>query len=803
VTSYLALSSKYLSANKKKTRLTILSVVISIALVTGVFSMLDVLLKFEKVQIIHDYGNYHIAVIDATEEEMSVISSRIDVKNTGRWKSIGRGSINGVTCELGSLEDNFAENLNIEMIQGKYPTEKSEIMMEKWATESHKLKVKVGSTVEIALPDGTKHPYTVSGIYNDLGSMKAQGIPGVFLSMAGAELMPAKQSLYLIEFKRGADIIEAEQEIKAALHIAEDRIGRNDRLLAVIGQSEHKAAVGIYQIGGILFFIVLVAGVVMIYNTFNISVMERVRHFGLLRCIGASKAQIRRIVKKEGLTITLKALPFGVLAGMMITFVCCAILKFYNNSLFGAIPLFSISPIGIGAGMVIGFMTVFIASLLPAKKAAQVSPINAVTGSNEVKISKDRKQGRLTQMLPVEIALGINNAVMKKKTLFLMSCSIAISIVMFLGFNVFVDFIHASLKTPKPYTPDITLTSGQGLDEELYKKASGIEGVKRVYGRMFGYVNATFDVTKLTEAYKESVGGIKAKDNGLFIPPESSWLISYDENQFKWAKADLIDGELSESKMNAQNGIIAVAGNIRKGITMETAKLQVGDKVYLDTSSGPKEYIVLGVLRTVPFSDSKLNMATFITTENIFTELTGKTSYNVLDIQLNRKNPEETVADIKGLLDDSITFLDSRQKNAEMNQTFLTMAVFIYGFVAVIALISILNIISTMNTSVAAKTKYLGVMRAVGMSGSQLKKMVLAEASTYGFTGGFIGCILGIMLQRALIENMLTSFHIIWKFPLVQIVLILIITILTTAFSIIGPLKRIKAKGISEVIGSL
>ncbi|PKM78492.1 MAG: ABC transporter permease [Firmicutes bacterium HGW-Firmicutes-15] len=797
---YLALAPQYLAAHKKKTRLTILSVVISVALITGVFSMLDALLQFEKIQVIHDYGNYHIAVKDATDEEMQAIGGRIDVKNTGRWKTLGEANINGMTCALGALDENFTENLNIEVIQGKYPTGQNEIMLEKWAAESIQLNLKVGDTVNIAVADGTRREYTVTGIYNDLGNMKAQGIPGVFLSMDDAELMPAQQNVYLIEFKGEADMIKARQQIQTSLNIPEDRIGRNDRLLAVIGQSDYKAAVGIYQIGGILFFIVLLAGVVMIYNTFNISVMERVRHFGLLRCIGASPAQIKKIVKREGLTITLKAIPLGVLLGMIMTFVCCALLKFYNTSLFGDIQLFYISTIGIIAGIVVGFMTVFIASLLPAKKAAQVSPVNAVTGSNDIKVSKNKKRGLLTKMFPVEIALGMNNAIMKKKTLFWMSCSIAISIIMFMGFNVFVDFMHAGLKTNKPYTPDITLTSKQGISEELSARAAGIDGVKKVYGRMFGYVDATFDAARLSDAYKESMGGIEATEGGLFTPSASSWLISYEENQLNWAKDKLMAGELSEDKMNTQNGIIAVAANASNG---RNANLQLGDKVYVRTPSGTKEFTVMGILNSVPFQDNKQNLTTFITTEKIFTELTGKTLYDALDIQLSSKNQEQTVAAIKGMMDSSINFLDSRQKNAEIDQTFLTMAIFIYGFVAVIALISILNIISTMNTSVASKTKYLGVMRAVGMSGKQLNKMVLIEAITYGLTGCLAGCILGVILQKQLIENLLTSFHIIWKFPVGQIVLILIFTIFVTALSVISPLKRIKAKGISEVIGAL
>ena len=152
---------------------------------------------------------------------------------------------------------------------------------------------------------------------------------------------------------------------------------------------------------------------------------------------------------------------------------------------------------------------------------------------------------------------------------------------------------------------------------------------------------------------------------------------------------------------------------------------------------------------------------------------------------------------------DDITFLDIRQKNSEMNQLFLTMAVFVYGFVAVIAIISILNIINTMNTSVVTKTRYLGVMRAVGMSGRQLNRMVLAEAATYSFIGSAAGSILGLLLQKLLIMNYLSSFNIKWRFPLLQIIIILVLVSTVTVLSVIGPLKRIREKSITEIVNSL
>lgn len=804
MTSYLSLVQKYLSANKKKSRLVVISVAISVALVTDIFSMLDALMQFERIQVIHDTGNYHLVLEDATDEEMQVIGSRIDVQNSGAWVSFKDGSLGGSAIKLAALDERFAKNMNITVAEGRYPAAENEIMLERWAAESLQQPLTVGDTVKISFAGGTEKEFLVSGIYHDLGSTKAAGTPGVFLSIAGAEEVKAEKSvIYLVEFKSGVNIMEAEKTIKSSLNIADGRIGRNEKLLAVMGQSTHKAVIGIYGTGAILFCIVLIAGVMMIYNTFNISVMDRVRQFGLLRCIGASKGQIKKLVRREGLHITLRAIPIGVFVGMLMCFLCSAILKFYNSTLFGEMPLFIISPLGIGAGIAVGFLTVFIASFLPAKKAASVSPVNAVTESSDIKISRQKKAGLLTKMMHAEIAMGINNAVVRKRTLFLMSASIAISIIMFLGFQVFIGFLHTSMKTTKPYTPDISLVSEQGIDSGLYRELSDLEGIKRVYGRMFGYVEASFDAARLTDFYKESMGSIAVKDNGMFDPPEKSWLISYDANQFNWAKEDLIEGELSEEKLNQQNGVIAVAVHLRNNITTETANLQLGDRVYIETPNGTREMTVMGILRSLPFSSSELALTTFITTEKLFTELTGDSSFRVVDIQLERAGQERTVSEIKSMLNNSITLYDARQKNAEVDQTFFTMALFVYGFVAVIALISVLNIINTMNTSVSSKTRYLGIMRAVGMSGAQLDRMVLAEAAVYSLTGGIAGCILGILLQKALVANLLSQFHIIWKFPAVQIGLILFVILIVTAVSVISPLKRIKAQGISEVIGSL
>jgi putative ABC transport system permease protein len=363
--------------------------------------------------------------------------------------------------------------------------------------------------------------------------------------------------------------------------------------------------------------------------------------------------------------------------------------------------------------------------------------------------------------------------------------------------------MYSSLKTTKPYTPDISLTAEGGLSTDLYAKLAEIEGVKHAYGRMLGHVAVAFDASRLTEAYKTEMGGVKTRADGFFDPPEDSWLISYDKNQLGWAKTDLVKGTLSEEELNAKDGIVAVANVTRKGVTKHMADLRLNDKVYIDTHSGTKTYTVMAILRVIPFNDSKLDLTAFITTEEQFAEITGQSTYQAIDLQIEDKEQEKTIAEIKKVIGEDVTFLDIRQRNTEINQTFLTMAVFVYGFVAVIALISLLNLIGTMNTSISSRTKYFGVLRAVGMSGDQLFKMVAAEAAVYSVVGCVGGCALGVLLQKGLIEGFLTAITMTWKFPLAEVVCSAVATFVIAGLSLVSPIRRIRSTGISEVIGSL
>lgn len=183
---------------------------------------------------------------------------------------------------------------------------------------------------------------------------------------------------------------------------------------------------------GVMFLLVLIAGVLMISSSMNSSVAQRTQFFGMMRCIGMSKQQSIRFVRLEALNWCKIAVPIGLVLGVLASWTLCAALRFLVGEEFSNIPLFGISSIGIVSGILVGVITVLLAARIPAKRAAKVSPVVAVSGNTES--DKMSHHSVHTGFFKIETALGIHHAVAAKKNLFLMIGSFALSIVLFLSF---------------------------------------------------------------------------------------------------------------------------------------------------------------------------------------------------------------------------------------------------------------------------------------------------------------------------------------------------------------------------------
>ena len=150
---------------------------------------------------------------------------------------------------------------------------------------------------------------------------------------------------------------------------------------------------------------------------------------------------------------------------------------------------------------------------------------------------------------------------------------------------------------------------------------------------------------------------------------------------------------------------------------------------------------------------------------SVFDRIMRNTKYGLIGIQLDSNATEETIAEIRSLENDDIIITDQRESNKQNNATYLAVRIVCYGFLAIVGIISLFNIVNSISMSVSARMKQYGAMRAVGMDNRQLKRMISAEAYTYAISGLIVGCGIGLPLSRFLYNRLIAHyFGIEWSF---------------------------------------
>lgn len=527
----------------------------------------------------------------------------------------------------------------------------------------------------------------------------------------------------------------------------------------------------------VMFLLVLIAGVLMISSSINSSVAQRTQFFGMMRCIGMSKQQIIRFVRLEALNWCKTAVPIGLVLGILASWVLCAALRFLVGEEFSNIPLFGISGIGIVSGILVGVITVLLAARTPAKHAAKVSPIAAVSGNSE-KI-KTGHHAVHTGFLRMETALGVHHAVAAKKNLFLMTGSFALSIILFLSFSVLIDFVD-HLMPQSAATSDIDISNSDGansIDSDLVQTLTNMEGVKQVYGR-----RSSFDVA--------------AGLDGDTTLSSTVDLVSFDDFDLKALQKDgTLRWGSDLSKVFGDSGYVLATWD-------QNSSWAVGDTILV----GNEQLTIAGLLKYDPFSGDGLTggKITLITSGETFTRLTGITDYSLIMIQTTSGATDEDVAAIRQIVEENgYTMNDKRDQRT--SGTYFAFVACVYAFLGIITLVTVLNIVNSISMSVSARIKQYGSMRAVGMDGRQLSKMILAEAFTYAFWGCIVGCAIGLPFSKLIYDFLITDRfpYASWSIPVGSLAVIVLFVIVAAVLAAYSPAKRMRTISVTETINEL
>ena len=774
--SYLSLVPISAKVHKRQSRMTRICIILAVFLVTSIFSMADMWTDAETTAMRHNHGDWHIALQNVSEDEAEQIRKNSGVAVSSWYDEINTDAeqnyyIDGKNAVLYGIEESYITDIMKYPTEGVYPQNENEVALSADAKEL--FSVKIGDEITLDTPMGDVK-YTISGFYED--DTEYNDIIGgccVFMNRKAFDEIRRlngieSASQFYIRFQNENGLKKTIADIMQQYNLTAENVKENTAVLGMLGASSNESVNGLYPLAVACFVIILIAGVFMISSCMNSNVAQRTKFFGMMRCIGASKQQIIRFVRLEALNWCKTAIPLGCVLGTVTCWILCAILRFFVKGEWVDMPLFAVSINGILCGALVGVITVFIAAHSPAKQAAMVSPVAAVSGNADM--SKNVNHAAKARFLKVETSLGIHHATGTKKNLFLMTGSFALMIVLFLAFSACLDLVHKLLPSvTSKFTPDITIASQDdtnSLDGNLPDKIAEIEGVESAFGMM------------TRTALSVEVNGNETEID----------LFSHDKTLLDTFKKSVISGDISR---------VYEDGNYAMAVYNQDYHLDVGDKIKI----GNQELEIVCV--TSEGVGSVSGAPTVVCSEKTFMRLTGECRFAMISVVLKKDVSEAAVSKIRDLAGDYL-FVDNREENSDINGSYWVFRIASYGFLAIISLITVLNITNSISMGVSARIKQYGAMRAVGMGSGQVAKMITAEAVTYAICGTTAGIILGLLLHYLIYAKVvITHFGGSWNIPFTTIAIVLLLVAFSCIVAIYAPAKRIRNMAITATINEL
>ena len=773
--SYLSLIPISAKVRRRQNRMTILCIVIAVFLVSAIFSVADMMLRTQMNRAAGKDGSWHLQIAGITQSQAEQLAQQPDVVCAGAGAVFNEGGeedyrLNGKRVVLYGCDAQFLRVNRSAAFEGTFPEQDGEVLLGKGAARI--FGVAIGDSVTLKLPDGQNRTLTVTGIggvdesYYEMqfALVDIYLLQETFESLLTGQGEALPQTVYDLQYTSAAKAAKALPQLQQ--QYGEDAVHENLNVMGSAGQSNSTAFRTVYGMAGVLFALVLLAGVLMISGTMNSNIAQRTRFFGMMRCLGMSKQQVVHFVRMEALNWCRIAVPIGLVLGTFSSWAVCGALRYGIGGEFATTPVFRLSMGGLCAGVVVGVVTVLLAAQAPAKRAAEVPPVAAASGSEQAAVvhhAANLGSGR------TETALGIYHATASKKNWFLITASFALSIVLALGFIVILQFASLLLPSLAPWQADVIYTGYDNervLPDTMAQQLRRMPGVARVWGCTgLVHVPASSDRNNV----------------------EQVTFCSYDDFMLESSKSMVVKGRMAKNS-GADNEVMTMYN--------KTNPIRVGDTI---TVNGVP-LTVVGAFSQGIFPDD----VTIIAPETLFRRVAGEQNYNMIGVQLDRTASDETVLALAAFSSDQIVVQDLRESNRQDRGTYYAARIVLYGFLAIIGGISLLNIVNSISMSVSARMKQYGILRAIGMDDAQLKRMISAEAGTYAVSGLVVGIALGLVLNRKLYILLITHyFGAAWQMPWGCLAVIVVVVLAAVVLAVYNPVRRILMQPITATISEL
>ncbi len=853
------LTLKNLKLNKKRTIVTIIGISLSVALICAITTFTVSIQKSLLEREIKTNGNYHIRVQDVSKENEKYLENNAKIEELQISQEIGYAPLeksqneNKPYAYIEGYDEKLLQNGGIVLVEGRLPENENEIVIPEHVIQNGKVDWNVGDTIELDIGNrykgeyilnqsnpyytdqdrldrkesgieddleqetfvvSSKKTYTIVGIMERLNS-ESYSAPGYTMITKLDKIDDTKNVNMSIILKDPTEVYEFEDYLKNDLQIDEINISENQDLLYYMGifKSDRVETFVITMLVIVIGIIVLTSAFV-IKNSFSISLTEKTRELGMIASVGATAKQIRKSIFFEGVVLGLISIPLGIVIGIVAIGIVLAIVNGIINS--GSTPLIdnfelqlTISWGAIIVAIIVSIVMIIISLIRPSYRAGKISPIDAIRESSDVKVKKNKhkhKEYKLTKKLfGIEGVIARKNFRRSRKRYRTTIFSIFLSIVLFISMNAFAESVFgvSSLEYQESRI-NLTVYSSNQTEEEkeaYFNKIKELDGIKEYMILKNAYVhmdNPDIYTEEALEYYSEEVNTILiiySLGDEAYRNYVAELGLNYDEVK---DEAILCDTRILYEYEEGKDGVKRVETNLTNlnaGDTLEYYKMQ-------DENGNLSEK---GSVKIAKRADKyPLGLSFQQDTHPIIIisdEMMENFEHDVVAMHINAEDPyklQEEIVEIDKTNQSNIYNAEEDVRAAKnMN---LIVSIFVYGFIAVISIIGVTNIFNTITTNMALRNREFAILKSIGMTNKEFKRMIHYESFIYGLKALIFGLPVGVALSYLIYTVTADVYTTRYELPIIPILISIIFVFAIIFMTMRYAVKKTKNQNIIETI---
>ncbi len=837
------LTIKNLKLNKKRSLGTIIGIILSVALICAVSNMVSSFRETLIQNAINESGYWHIRLYNVSNGKLKRLKLNKDIDNIYTISEDGYAKLDTIKNEYkpylkfyGMNKEAF-NNLEFKLIKGRFPKDDNEIIISEHLNKNGKANLKIDDEITVNVGDrvtleddyvlNDSNPFDKGNEIIKNPNTKKYRVVGI-IKRPDVSFEPTSAPAY-------TTITTSTNEDNFSVFISLKNPRDKNSFVELLGAKNYDEVVNmginnprydytlnnellrwealkfsdstfsmLLSIAEVVIFIIIFTSIFCIRNSFAISTTEKMRMYGMLSSVGATKKQIKKSVLTEGFILGLIAIPIGIICGIIAVFVLLKIVNlFLGDFLFNNIDgmVFKVSFIAIIISIILGFVTIYFSAISSAKKASKVSPIDNLRNTNDIKISsKKLKTPKLIKnVFKTGGVLAYKNLKRSKKKYRTTVVSLTVSIFVFISM---FTFINEGFKQSGNYYQNydynyrITFNNNSSMDE-----------INEI--RNLDSVNASY----LVYYAKPSI----LIDDISKINPKEPLECEYDKNDKcikKYARLNIILLDDSTFKSYVKK----VKGNYDylkdKGILTDMyrfydnkSKKEYEDRIYTYKSGDTIDSKLLNednisidiglVSNIMPYGFENVysNGGYIVLNNKYFNNI----DYYGADLMIDSLDTEQLTNNILNM-DGELNYYDMDEEAKAEKSIVIVISIFLYGFIGVITLIGVTNIFNTITSNMELRQKEFAMLKSVGMTKKEFNHMINLETLFYSSKSLIYGSILGIIgsyfVHRAFAGKIDTQFVLPYKAILICILFVFIVVYMIMKYS----MNKINKQNMIETI---